>query len=58
MHQTAVLNLANRLYGGAVADTQRAIDLLHDKAVETWIAERPVPILFNLADVSDRYAEL
>jgi nicotinamidase-related amidase len=58
MHQTAVLNLANRLYGGGVADTQRAIDLLHDKAVETWIAERPVPILFNFADMSDRYAEL
>ena len=58
MHQTAVLTLANRLYGGAVADTQHAIELLHDKTVETWIAERPVPILFNFADVSDRYAEL
>jgi len=28
MHETAVLNMANRLYGGAVADTGRALLLI------------------------------
>jgi nicotinamidase-related amidase len=58
MHKTAVLNLANRLYGGAITDTARAIDLLHGKTVEAWAAERPVPILFDFANAADRYAEL
>jgi nicotinamidase-related amidase len=58
MHKTAVLNLANRLYGGAVTDTSRAIDLLDGKTVEAWVAERPVPILFGFDDAADRYAEL
>ena len=58
MHKTAVLNLANRLYGGAVADTQRAIALLKGDEADVWIAERPVPILFNFTDAAERYAEL
>ncbi|MGE0005805.1 MAG: isochorismatase family protein [Parvibaculaceae bacterium] len=58
MHKTAVLNLANRLYGGAVADTARAMDLLDGRAANAWIAERPVPILFGFTDAADRYAGL
>lgn len=58
MHKTAVLNLANRLYGGAVTDTAGAMDLLDGKAIPAWVAERPVPILFNFTDAADRYAEL
>lgn len=58
MHKTAVLNLANRLYGGAVTDTAGAMDLLAGKTVEAWVAERPVPILFNFTDAAERYAEL
>jgi maleamate amidohydrolase len=58
MHETAVLNLANRLYGGAVTDTQRALALMAGKPAEAWIAERPVPILFDFANVTARYAEL
>jgi maleamate amidohydrolase len=58
MHKTAVLNLANRLYGGAVTDTAGTMDLLEGKTVEAWVAERPVPILFNFTDAAYRYAEL
>lgn len=58
MHKTAVLNLANRLYGGAITDTTGAMALLSGETVEAWIAERPVPILFNFTDAGDRYAEL
>jgi maleamate amidohydrolase len=58
MHKTAVLNLANRLYGGAVTDTARAIELFHGRTVEAWVAECPVPILFDFTDAAERYAEL
>ena len=58
MHQTAVLNIANRLYGGAVADTARALALLAGKAGKAWVAERPVPILFDFSDAAERYSAL
>jgi maleamate amidohydrolase len=58
MHKTAVLNLANRLYGGAITDTERALSLLQGADADVWIAERPVPILFNLTDAAELYAEL
>ena len=47
MHETAILNLANRLYGGAVADTARACALMAGKSADVWVAERPAPILFE-----------
>ena len=43
---------------GAVADTAGAMDLLEGKTIQAWVAERPVPILFNFTDAADRYAEL
>jgi maleamate amidohydrolase len=58
MHKTAVLNLANRLYGGAVTDTDRAVALLKGKPADVWVAERPVPILFDFTDAAQHYAEL
>jgi len=58
MHQTAVLNLANRLYGGAVCDTAAALRLIAGETAEVWMAERPVPILFNYADAADLYRSL
>lgn len=58
MHKTAVLNLANRLYGGAVADTERAVSLLKGGTAEVFVAERPVPILFNFTDAAQHYADL
>jgi maleamate amidohydrolase len=58
MHQTAVLNLANRLYGGAVCDTATGSKLIAGETVEVWMPERPVPILFNYADAADLYRSL
>lgn len=58
MHETAVLNLANRLYGGAVADTDRAVALLAGETRPVWITERPVPILFDYESASACYDEL
>lgn len=58
MHETAMLNLANRLYGGAVADTERTVALLKGEVRPVWATERPVPILFDYTTAARFYAEL
>jgi maleamate amidohydrolase len=58
MHQTAVLNIANRMYGGAVADSSRAVQLMSGERAEVWMPSRPVPILFQFSDAADLYASL
>lgn len=58
MHQTGVLNLANRLYGGAVADTDRTVRLMGGSEAEVWIAGRPVPIVFTYADAGTAFDSL
>ena len=58
MHETAVLNLANRLYGGAVADTARACALMAGKNADVWVAERPAPILFDYDSARTAYQSL
>jgi nicotinamidase-related amidase len=58
IHETAILNLANRLYGGAVADTKRACALMAGLNAEVWVAERPAPILFDYSTVKSDYSAL
>jgi maleamate amidohydrolase len=58
MHQTAILNLANRLNGGAVADNATACRLLAGASAEAWVAGRPVPLLYDWADAERLYADL
>jgi maleamate amidohydrolase len=58
MHQTAILDLANRLYGGAVTDTLGAAALMTGEPVEAWIAERPVPILYDFSNAAEHYGAL
>jgi maleamate amidohydrolase len=58
MHQTAILNIANRLYGGAVVDTARGLALIRGERAEAWTPERPVPILFHYADAAHNYDQL
>jgi len=58
MHQTGVLNLANRLYGGAVANTERTLRLMAGETADAWIAQRPVPILFRREDWESHYDRL
>lgn len=58
MHQTGVLNIANRLYGGAVADTARALQLLDGRPADVWVAQRPIPILFDYADAGKHFERL
>ncbi|KQY26955.1 isochorismatase family protein [Rhizobium sp. Root482] len=58
MHQTGILNLANRLYGGAVVDTQAACALLDGHTVEAWHIEGSVPLRFTFENAVNLYAEL
>ncbi|MBL8894727.1 MAG: isochorismatase family protein [Rhizobiales bacterium] len=58
MHEVAILNLANRLYGGAVADTARACALMAGQAAEVWTPERPAPILFEYETARADYQAL
>lgn len=58
MHQTAILNLANRLYGGAVVDTGRACALLEGGTVDAWQVEGSVPLRFTFGNAADFYRAL
>jgi hypothetical protein len=58
MHQTGVLNLANRLYGGAVVDTAAACRLLAGEAAEGWTPSTPVPIRYSYDDAAEVYDAL
>lgn len=58
MHRTAILNLANRLYGGAVVDTDAACRLLAGETVEAWTTDRPVPMRFRADTIDALYGGL
>lgn len=58
MHQTGILNLANRLYGGAVTDTDGACRLLAGEAVEAWRPQIPVPIRYDFDTAGALYNAL
>ena len=58
MHQTAVLNLANRLYGGAVADTDVACRLLAGEDDSVWRLDGAVPFRYDVDSVDLLYQQL
>jgi len=58
MHQTGILNLANRLYGGAVASTLDACRLMAGDTVNVWQVEGSVPLRFTFENAAQLYAEL
>ncbi|WP_454685368.1 isochorismatase family protein [Ancylobacter moscoviensis] len=58
MHQAAILNLANRLYGGAVVDTRTACRLLAGETVEAWQVQGSVPLKYTFDDAERLYGSL
>jgi nicotinamidase-related amidase len=58
MHQTGILNLANRLYGGAVLRTEAACRLMAGETAEGWTPETPVPIRYGYEDAAILYENL
>lgn len=58
MHQTGILNLANRLYGGAVISADAACRLMQGEAADGWAPEGPVPIRYGYENAADLYRSL
>lgn len=58
MHEVGILNLANRLYGGAVADTERTLRLFSGETVGVWQIRGSVPIQFTAESVAQEYRDL
>ncbi|OHV87883.1 isochorismatase family protein [Mesorhizobium sp. ORS 3428] len=58
MHQTGILNLANRLYGGAITNTLDACRLMAGDTVTVWEVEGSVPLRFTFENAAQLYAEL
>jgi len=58
MHEIAVLNLANRLYGGGVATTEAAVALLSGVEAEVWLATEAVPFRYTTETAAALYAGL
>jgi maleamate amidohydrolase len=58
MHQTAILNLANRLYGGVVVDTAGACRLMAGETVEAWRVQGSVPLRFTYDNAARLYLDL
>lgn len=58
MHRTAVLNLANRLIGGGVADAARAARILSGGSAEVWHLPSFVPFRFDADTVDTLYDSL
>lgn len=58
MHQTAILNLANRLYGGAVTTTEGACRLMAGETVDAWQVVGSVPLRFTYENAAQLYEEL
>ena len=58
LHQTGILNLANRLYGGAIARTAGACRMMAGATVEPWMVEGVVPLRFTYENAAQLYGEL
>jgi nicotinamidase-related amidase len=58
MHRVAVLNIANRLYGGSVISTEGALALLAGRPCAVRTLAWPVPFRFTAADVDRLYESL
>lgn len=58
MHETAIINIANRLYGGAVADTDSACRLIAGETIDAWQVQGSVPIRFTYGNAAEIYASL
>jgi nicotinamidase-related amidase len=58
MHQVGILNIANRLYGGAVTDTEGACHLMSGEEITAWQLQGSAPLKYTLEDAGCMYAGL
>jgi hypothetical protein len=53
-----MLNLANRLYGGAMVDAGTALALIAGETVQAWQVEGAVPLRFSFENAGELYRGL
>ena len=58
MHQVGTLNIANRLYGGAVTDTEGACRLMRGEGITAWQLQGSAPLKYTFKDAGCMYAGL
>ncbi|MEA2783434.1 MAG: hypothetical protein QOK29_4978 [Rhodospirillaceae bacterium] len=58
MHRTAILDMANRLYGGGVLRTQEVLKALRAEPHEAWRCSRPIEFPYTLASLDRLYDAL
>ncbi len=58
MHRTAILDMANRLYGGGVLRTAEALKALRDEPHDAWCCSRPIGLSYTLANLDTLYESL
>ena len=58
MHQVGTLNIANRLYGGAVTDTEGACHLMSGEEITAWQLQGSAPLKYTFEDAGCMYAGL
>ncbi|MCB1432422.1 MAG: isochorismatase family protein [Alphaproteobacteria bacterium] len=58
MHRTAILNLANRLLGGAVCDTARAAAIIDGGEARIWRHTQMVPFRYTPDNLASLYEDL
>ena len=58
MSQSAVINLANRLYGGAVCDADTAVALLSGETRKVWRLVGSTPLRFSGTDIAEVFDSL
>lgn len=58
MHRTAVLDMANRLYGGAVLRTADAVSALRGEPHAAWRCTRPVEFAYEIDTIDSLYEAL
>lgn len=58
MSQSGVINLANRLYGGAVCGTEAAVRLIGGAEVQVWRLVGSTPLRYSGADIAEVFGAL
>jgi nicotinamidase-related amidase len=58
MHRTAILDMANRLYGGGVLSAAEAIKALQAEPHRAWTCKRPVEFLYRVETLDLLYEAL
>ena len=58
LSSTGILNLANRLYGGAVTTTEGACRMIAGETVESWMVEGSVPLRYTYENAASFYDAL